>query len=246
MALANIKMFAPSGVTGEVVLPDGSTTTVASDGTISVSPLHRNALENAGWVIGLSQLGYWSSASTTIAAASAAAMIASVTMTNGGLSVAAQPVPMRNVDFVIGGNTAAMTGTLTVIYLANDGLSTTDLLSLSTPAGTAGVAGNTLHLSKCVAVLSSATITGLNATIGSPFLYAGTTATVGVPVPPGTSITSLTAVKEMDQASLAATSTDQGTNIGTFSSVTLGAFTPHTAPATTVAYQLYYSFLAPG
>jgi hypothetical protein len=245
MALANITMLAPSGVTGTVQMPDGSSATVAADGTIAVSPIFRDALEAAGWVLMRSHTRYWSSAGTTIAASSAANTIASVTMTNGGLTVNAQPVPMRPVDIVIGGNTAAMTGNLAVIYVANDGSTQTDNLSLSTAAGSAGVAGATLHLTKCVATFTSATITGLNATIGSPFLYAGTTAAIGVPVELGTSLTSLTAIKEMDQAGFQTTSTDQGTNIGTFSSITLGAFTPHTAPATSVGYQLYYSFLSP-
>src|SRR6516165_3956942 len=115
MALANITMLAPSGVTGTVQMPDGTSATVAADGTISVSPIFRDALEAAGWVLMRSHAVYWSSAGTTIAAASAANTIASVTMTNGGLTVNAQPVPMRPVDFVIGGNTAAMTGNLAVV-----------------------------------------------------------------------------------------------------------------------------------
>jgi hypothetical protein len=246
MALANIKMFAPAGVTGTVNLPDGTSASIASDGTISVSPLFRNTLEAAGWVIAISQSLRFSSAGTTMAAASAAAMVASVTMTNGGMTVAAQPVPMRPVQWVIGGNTAAMSGILTVAYVANDGSSQVDALSLSLGAGSAGIAGATLQMTKCVATLTSATVTGLTASIGSPFAYAGTTAAFGVPVPLGASITALTAMKEMDQAGFQSTSTDQGTNIGTFSSVTLGAFTPHTAPATSVQYDLYYSCLTPG
>lgn len=164
------------------------------------------------------------------AAASAAAMVASVALSNGALTIAASPDVPRPVAVVLGNGTAPITaGTVTLGYTANDGSLTTDVFSAALLAS----AGATLFTSKGVVKISTGFVSGL---VGgtSPFIFAGTTAALTVPVAQGA-----TGVSFFSETVDGAAET-----IGT-STTTLGGITPTTAPNGTHTYSFGYNYTAP-
>lgn len=224
-------MFAPSGVTGRVNLSSGAVS-VAADGTITVADdSDVNPLLAAGFLPAIPGVMHYTTPIAP-AAASAAATISSVTMTNGGLTIAAQPTVGRQIAAVVGAGTVAITaGTLSVDYLANDGTDTIDEISLALAAS----GSKTVTLTKGALYVNSATIAGLTGG-ASPFLYAGLTAAIAVPIPPRSA--SFTIRKEVD------TATNQAT-LGVPVTGALGCFTPNNAPNATQTFAVWYSFLTP-
>ena len=164
------------------------------------------------------------------AAASAAGIVASVGLSDGALTIAAQPDVLRQVEFVIGAGTSAISaGNLAVTYVGNDGITATENISLVLPAN----GGATVSLSRGVDTIASATVTGL---VGGalPFIYAGTTNTLALNVTPDFS--SFAVVREYDAGATVA--------VGTVNAA-IGGIDPTTAPNGTVTYSFVYSFVAP-
>ena len=164
-------------------------------------------------------------------AATIGAIVASGALSNGTVTVTANPTVMRPVNIEIGTGTAAITaGTVTVTYVANDGLTTTDVISAIVAAGPGST---TQGLSKGVVTITSITAAGL---VGgtSPWIRASTTASISLPVRP--SMTNLAILREYDAGATVA--------IGTLAA-TFGSVTPTTAPNGTVTYSFLYSYLSP-
>ncbi len=229
--MATIKMFAPVGVTGTVYGNFSGAVTIGADGTAAVDGRDANALISAGWTEAIFGVTMYTTP-IAVPTASANTSVSSVTMTNGGLTIANQPTVARPIQFIVGAGTVAITaGQLAVNYVGIDGLATTDNLGLSTAAsGT-----STINLTKSVISLTNATVTGLTGG-ASPYIYGGTTATIGVPMPP--SGASLAILMELDTTSLQST-------LGVPVAGVLGGVTPHNAPNATQTYSLWYSYLSP-
>lgn len=157
-------------------------------------------------------------------------IVASVALSNGGLTIANQPDVMRPANIVIGTGTAPVTaGSLSMVYTANDGSSTTDTLSLVLAAS----AGNTLTTSKGMQKLATAIVSGL-AGGTSPFIHIDTTGAISVPVDIGA----------VDFALYSEIVDGAAETIGTLA-VALGSVAPTTAPNGTHLYSFGYNFTAP-
>lgn len=161
------------------------------------------------------------------AALNAVLIVASAALSNGALTIANQVDMPRQVVARIDPGAAGITaGTLTAVYVANDGTTQTDVLSLIMPTTTPV----TLGLSKGVLKMVSATVAGL---VGgsSPKVQMGTTATLAVNVAPG--FVAFTALAEHTDG------TDNA--IGTVTAAN-GLWAPTTAPNGTHSYTLGYTY----
>lgn len=165
------------------------------------------------------------------AAATVGAIVSSGALSNGSVSVTAQPGVPRQVAVEVSAGTVAITaGTIAVTYIGNDGISGTDTLSLVLAAG----ASFTTPLSRGVVTISSITVAGL---VGgaSPFRRLNTTAVLSVPVAPNA--IDFSVIREYDDSATIA--------VGTVSTTTLGSIAPTTAPNGTHTYSFAYSYVAP-
>jgi len=190
------------------------------------TPVRINTIIATGPVTSVNQVSF-----AAPDAASATVLVNNVTTVNGALTVAAQPDVAR--PFLVTsapGSPGITGGTLTCVYVANDGtLDQTDVFSLvghvtSTPTSTKGC----LHL-------SSATVSGL---VGgtSPTIQIGTNASLAVPIQPFTQAAGI--LKEgLDGEDVSTT------DVGTLTAA--GIYTPHTAPNASHVYLLDYTLLAP-
>lgn len=166
---------------------------------------------------------------TTPAAASAALIVHSVTASAGALTIAAQPDVMRQAFVRIDPGTSAITaGVVTVVYVANDGTTQTDVISLVTAASTV----LSTNFSKGVLSVSSATIATNFVGGATPKIQIGTNANLAVPVNQNASNFSL--VYEQDD-----TTVTLGSGAG------YGIVTPVNAPNATHSYSFGYTFVAP-
>ena len=199
----------------------------AADGTISADTRDVPALLTLGAT-------YVSKRSTTYytniapGAATVGQLVASGALANGAISVTNQPDVMRQGAMKIAAGTSAITGgTVSIVYKANDGTNTTDVLPAT--AGASGTA--TSFLTKGVAHITSITVAGL---VGgtSPGIQIDTTASISLPVDPGT--VDLTVFKE--------NSNTADETVGTLSTVTLGTIAPSTAPNGTHTYSFAYAY----
>ncbi len=166
------------------------------------------------------------------AAASAAAYVSSASLSNGNLTIAAQPDVTRQAALVVGtGTTAVTAGSIALTYIANDGTTQTDTFSAVVGAS----ATTTQFTSKGVVHIASGTVSGL---VGgtSPFVYLGSTSVLSVPVSPGA--TDFSVQKEN------VTGADE--TVGTLSTVTLGSIAPTSAPNGTRTYSFMYTYYGPG
>ena len=221
--------LASNGVGGTIQGSFG-TYVVGSDGTVTVDSRDAPPLIAAG-------MGYLAnrgdSYTTPIAPAAAASgqIVASGGLTNGSVSIANQPDIMRQVSFVIGAGTVAVTaGTVTVVYVGSDQQSHTDVLS----AACAASGTTTQPLSRGVVSVTSVTIAGVTGG-ASPFIHGDTTALIAVPSDPGAQDFVLN--NEID---------DTGRQTaGTFSTSSLGCTTLHAAPNGTHTYSLAFSYVSP-
>ena len=204
---------------------------VNSDGTFSIDPRDLgDALRNGYTTV------YNDTKQSTFALAPLVATVGkfvnSTTLANGTLSVAAQPDVPRGANVVVApGSPGVTAGTLTVVYVANDGSNPqTDVVSL---VGNPNSLPFTSPLSKGVLSITSATVAGLSGGT-SPGIQIDSNGILGVPVPP--LATSVTLIKE---------DTDGGnqTTLGTLT--TAGLWTPHVALNGTHTYQAWYSTVAP-
>lgn len=202
----------------------GNQYTANAAGVIQVASNDITAAVNAGWVFAFQE--FRKETFTAPLVATVGKIVASAALTNGVLTIANQTDVSRPIAPRIDPGVSAITaGTLTLVYIANDGTTTTDTLTLvaalSTPV--------TLSSSKGVLSLTSATVAGL---VGgtSPKVQIDTNASLAVSLPP---------------AALAFTETFEATDgvpntLGTASS--FGIVKPNTAPNGTHNYSLGYQY----
>jgi hypothetical protein len=171
-------------------------------------------------------------ANPTPAVAAVGAIVTSVALANGALTIAANPDAMRQVFMRVDPGTTAITaGVCTVTYAANDGTAAqVDVLSLATALSTI----LSTNLSKGALTVASAAVTGL---VGgtSPKIQFGTTAALAVPLPPGS--VDVAILKEITDGA------DTSATLGTLNNA--GIWTPHTVPNGTHTFGVNYSTLAP-
>jgi hypothetical protein len=205
--MTTVKMVAPPGVTGQVT-GNGTSYTIASDGSVSVDSSMVPALLSAGF-----QFFRLAVEHMTLRAPAAADLIsikAAATPANGAITIAAQPDYARKlqVRVVIGTSptTAITAGILTLVGVDQDGNAITEDVSLVTTTSV------TLKTKYAYAELTSGTVAGYVAS-GSG---TGNTLGLGVAndlgVTSGAGASSLTCVKAMKAIS---TFTGSGTAVTT-------------------------------
>lgn len=208
----------------------GASYTADVNGFIYVAPNDIVSAINAGWAFAVNEGLKIYAPSPVPAAANAVATVASVALTNGTLTIAAQPEVPRPLAIRIDPGAAAITaGSLVMTYAANDGTpAQVDTISLvaavSTPFTTAP--------SKGVLNLSSAVVSGL---VGgsSPKIQIGTTAAISLPTIAGAA--GLTVLNEKADGTLE--------TVGAVVAST-GQITPTTAPNGTHTYSFGYTYTA--
>jgi hypothetical protein len=157
-------------------------------------------------------------------------IVASVALSNGGLTIANQPDVMRPASVIVGTGTSAISaGSLAMTYTANDGTVTTDTFSLATPAS----ANVTQLTSKGMVKVATAIVSGL-AGGTSPFIYVNTIAALSVPVDPGA----------VDFSVYSETADGAQETVGTLSTA-LGSIAPTTVANGTHTFSFGYTYNAP-
>ena len=215
---------------GGLVQGNYGTYQAASDGTWTVDTRDAPALLTQGFAY-VNHLSKAFTLPLAPAAATVATIVASGALSNGSVTVAANPDTMRQVTFEVGTGTAAITGgTATVTYIGNDGQSGSDVFPLNCTASTSV----TQYLSRGVQTISAVTIAGL---VGgtSPWRRMSTTTAVSVPVDPGA--VDFTVTREYDAGATIA--------VGALVAASLGTITPTTPPNATVTYSFDYNYVAP-
>lgn len=158
-------------------------------------------------------------------------IVASAALSNGTLTIANQPDVPRVLAMRVDPGTSAITaGVLTAIYVANDGTTQTDALSLVTAASTVF----TTNLSKGSVQLNSVIVTAL-AGGASPLREVTDTNALAIQVDPG--FVDFSVVAEQDDTTVS-------TAIGTVSS-SAAAITPTGAPNGTHTYTFTSMWNAP-
>ena len=225
--MANVQLA--GGSFGGVIQGAFGTYQVATDGTFTVDTRDAPSCLALG-------MAYIKNATRSYvtplapAAATVSRIVASVALSNGALTIAANPDVPRPVAIEVNPGTAAITaGNLAVTYEGNDGQLLTENVSLVCAAS----APFTNDLSRGVVTISSATVSGL---VGghTPFIRLNTTAELSVPVDPNTVDFAVT--REYDNGATAA--------IGA-TSVALGSIAPTAAPNATNTYSFMYVYTSP-
>jgi len=215
---------------GGVVQGNYGTYQAGTDGTCVVDTRDVASL----LALGATYVNVVSSSYTTPMAPTAAtvgAIVASGALSNGSVSVTAQPNELRPVTVEVGtGTTAISAGTATVVYTANDGTTTTDSFSLVCAAS----ASVTQTTSKGVDTISSITVAGVSGGL-SPWFRMSTTAAIALPLAPGA--VDISVQREYDNGATIA--------VGTLG-ISLGSIYPTTAPNGTLQYSFVYTYTAPG
>ena len=223
--MATVKLSSAGSSLGGVIQGNYGIYTIGSDGTVLVDARDAPPLLAQG----LNYVNVFNSTYTlpkAPAAASAGAVVSSVALSNGTLSIAASPDVMRPVIVEVFNGTGPITaGTLAVTYVANDGTTQNDNISLVCGASTSA----TTALSKGVLTVSSATVSGL---VGgtSPGIRLSTIAAVSLPV--GPNAVDFAVTREYDAGATVA--------VGTVYAASLASITPTTAPNGTVTYSFVY------
>ena len=143
-----------------------------------------------------------------------------------------QPDVMRQAQLVVTSASPGPTaGTVAITYIGNDGVVTTDTLSLITH----GATPTTQTLSKGAQSIAGGNIAGLVGGTAPVWLELGSTGAISVPVDPGTQDVVFTSE-----------GTDGGAEaIGTVVAGVLGTITPTTALNATHTYSFGYTFVSP-
>lgn len=163
-------------------------------------------------------------------AAVAGQIVASTALANGTLTIANQPdVPRMCAVRVDPGTTAITAGNLAFAYVANDGATHTDNISLAAAASTAVTTSFTYG----VVLANSAIVTELTGG-ASPKIQINDTNALALQVDPGFT----------DFAVIRAEADDTNETIGTVSS-SAASITPNTAPNGTHTFGFYYNYSAP-
>jgi hypothetical protein len=209
----------------------GSVTAAAIDNTFTIDVRDLAGAMGQGYVP-VYRDSRWHTATPTPAAPNVAAIVASVALANGALTIAANPDAMRQVFMRVDPGTTGITaGVCTVTYNANDGTAgQVDILQLATPLSTI----LSTNLTKGALTVASAVVSGL---VGgtTPKIQLGTNANLAVPLPPGS--VDVTILKEITDG------TDNSATLGTMNNA--GIWTPHTVPNATHTFGVNYSTLAP-
>ena len=201
----------------------------ASDGSYTVDTRDAITLLAGGFSY-VKQSSKFYTAPLAPAAATIGAVVASGALSNGTVSLTANPDVMRPVNIEVGTGTLAITaGSMAVTYVGNDGLSGTDTFSLVCPLSSA----TTQSTSRCVDTITSIVVSGVVGGV-SPWRRLSTTAAIGVPVDSGG--IDVTFTREYDAGATIA--------IGT-PGTALGSITPTTAPNATVTYGFAYTSTSP-
>lgn len=201
----------------------------ATDGTYTVDSRDGFILLQQGFVYVKQVQGAYTLPLAPLAAA-VGRVVASGALSNGTVAVSNGTDVIRPVTVEVGtGTTAISAGTVTVVYVGNDGQTDTDVLSLVCPLSTS----TTQYLSRCVDSISSITVAGV---VGgtSPWFRMSTVAQLGVPLAAGA--VDFAVQREWDAGATIA--------VGTLG-VSLGSIAPTTAPNGTVTYSFAYSFVSP-
>ena len=166
---------------GGIIQGNFGTYQAGSDGTVTVDSRDVPALLVMGMTYVAKRNVMYRTPSAP-AVASAAVLIASLTLSNGSVTIAAQPDVMRQAQVVVTSASPGPTaGTVSISYIGNDGVTTTDVISLITVGATPA----THTLSKGVQFINSATIAGLVGGTAPVWMELGTTSALSVPVDPG-------------------------------------------------------------
>ncbi len=219
-------------IAGGVIRGNFGTYQAGADGTATVDTRDAIPLIAGGEAQWLTNRSAFYTTPEAVAAASSGRILSSGSLSNGTLSISNQPDVMRQVNFVWGTGTAAISaGSISIPYTANDGRALTEVVALALAASSIG----THPLSRGVISVGSPIVTGL---VGgtSPFRHMDTTAYIAVPVDPSAQ-DYVTIAEAADGALETGGWADSTTSIGCVS--------PLTAPNATHTYSLFYSFVAP-
>lgn len=226
---------------GQIQLPNSGTVFVASNGSVSVNPLDVLTMLQLGFTVGTTRHNSYQTPGVP-GAASAVVYVASVSISAGNttLTIAAQPIVMRQMQAVIDPGTLAISaGSLTLTYTGNDGQTHVDVLALTTALSTLLTVVTTYGVEH----LTSAIITSLSGGVGW-LRGIGSNATLAVPTDSGAA--NIVGTRE----SIISTST-LGISLGvdeTIGSIvpSTGLWTPTTAPNATQMLSVGYNYSSPG
>lgn len=240
-----VRLFAPAGVGGLIQTANSGNVFVQSDGTVTVNSSDATDLIRLGYQFAVTQHNYLTVQGAAVAAV--AATVTSVALTVGTLTVAAQPDYPRQLQFQISpGTTSISAGTLTAVYLANDGTTQTDSFSLAQSAqASANLIGMTQTTTKGVEHVISLTVAGVTGGT-SPGIQVGTTNFLGMPVAPR--FVDFAVTKETKVIPTAGSLGLQVASDETIGSVIAsgGLVSPTTAPATSFGLSFGYTYIMPG
>ena len=238
--MSNVTMFAPAGSGGSVQTDNSGTVFVASNGTVSISPLDVPTFQKLGFKIATTRHAVYTTPAIP-GVALATETVTSVSLANGTLTIAAQPVVPRPLQAVIDPGAAAITaGVLTLTYTGNDGQTHVDALSVVVALASV----LTIQTSYGVEHLTSAIVTGLVGGSSPKVRGVGTNPTLALPV--DGQFASLTVTKETIISTTITTGITTGVD-ETVGSVlpSMGCIIPTTAPNASQLLSFGYNYLAP-
>ena len=178
MTTQTVRMFAPVGIGGLIQAPNG-TYYVGSDGTVTVNAADVQYLQGIGFGFAVTDHRVYNTLGPP-AAANATVTVASVALSAGSLTIAAQPdIPRQLAIVLFTGGAAVTAGSLVATYTANDGTTQVDTINLS---GTS-VSTASFTTSKGVEHLTSAIVVAPSGGT-SPGIQIGTNSYLAVPITP--------------------------------------------------------------
>jgi len=224
--MATVKLNVATIGSSVIYTQYSGTVVPASDGTVTVDTRDVKSLLSAGAVyVNARAAGQFVSIP---AVGTAAAIVSSVALANGTLTIAAQPDVPRQLGLRVDPGSGTITaGSGVITYVANDGTTTIDTIALSTAALF------TTNTSKGVCHLTSAVISGLTGG-SSPKVQMDTTNYLACMVDTG--YTDFLLLKA---------NIDSVDNAGSTVATAAACVSPSTAPNGTHNYSFYYSYLMP-
>lgn len=218
-----VQMWA-GNIGGPIETQNSGTVVPNTNGVITVSSLDVPSLLAAGCKF----LAQTNATQYTNAprAATAGRIVGSTSLANGTLSIANQPDCARQAQMIVAPGSPGITaGVLTLNYLANDGTTTSDALSVITAANTL----LTTRTSKGMLHLNTAIVTGLTGG-GTPGVQVDDTNSLSCMVPPNyNSFTPLLLTVDGTASGIAATA------------AAAASYTPSTAPNGTHNFGMSFS-----
>ena len=123
------KLIAPLGISGNINGSTGTTYTVASDRTVTVDTRDAPGLSALGFQYFAQSVSKISISSPL--AADLVSIVAAVAAANGALTIAAQPVHARKLQYRIVWTSGTFAGTLTVVGFDQDGNAITEVITFT-------------------------------------------------------------------------------------------------------------------